>query len=691
MKIKYENALPLLIAAFFFLWFTSGVRILDPTNVSWIIDSNGDPDQHYAGWLAFRYAPFLQWPFGLNGNYGEALGASVVYSDSLPLLAFLFKPVANLLPSDFQYMGFWFLACFILQALFAWRLIRRFSDSTAVAALGTALVTLSAPMLWRMTGHEALVGQWIILAALNIYFDAQRKWLKWTVLLGVAVLVHAYLFAMAAAVWALDIGMRLRNERARLLAGAAVTLAVVGFLMWFAGYFLGGSVATNGFGYFRANLFTFFNPIGLSSSFFATGAHGGDYEGMSYLGLGNIAVLTFALYALASRTVREQINPRVLWPLVALAAVLFAYAMSNHILAGNHELLSYRLPKFTQKITGVFRCSGRFAWPVMYLVELGALFLLVRRFPRGVVIALLSVCVLIQLAEVQKLRSYLHDVWSRPPHEFRSDFWKSVPQQYRRVAIVPPIGQSIVPITIFALRHGMSINDVDRARLGGKDLEEAQAQVMNEIEASKFRSDTLYVFRTRPLFDFSAANSSSRDFVGAVDGYAVLAPAWKGCNPTCGKPAPGPFVAPVTTFAAGGNADSIRSMGWSPTPDEAGWWTDGGIASLGLQMGDLKKDATVKFMLHAFTYPGHPIQAVHVFVNGRHEADWGIGAGKEAHSITIRPADVNRMHGYANIDFHLPDALSPLDAGLSTDERQLGIAVESMTVDPVPGVLSVSH
>jgi len=37
-----------------------------------------------------------------------------VFFDSIPLLAFLFKPFTSLLPEPFQYFDLWLLACFIL-------------------------------------------------------------------------------------------------------------------------------------------------------------------------------------------------------------------------------------------------------------------------------------------------------------------------------------------------------------------------------------------------------------------------------------------------------------------------------------------------------------------------------------------------------------------------------------------------
>ena len=93
----------------FFL--VAGFSILNPLYIAWIAD--GDPMQQYLGWEFFRNSPWTV-PLGLNSQFGIDLDSSIVYSDSIPLLAILFKSVANFLPRPFQYFGWWSLLCFML-------------------------------------------------------------------------------------------------------------------------------------------------------------------------------------------------------------------------------------------------------------------------------------------------------------------------------------------------------------------------------------------------------------------------------------------------------------------------------------------------------------------------------------------------------------------------------------------------
>jgi hypothetical protein len=75
-----------------FLLITGG-RIVWPTYVTWL--ARGDPAQSWLGWQFFRQAPLVQWPLGANPALGLDLGNTVVFTDSIPLLALLFKPFSG--------------------------------------------------------------------------------------------------------------------------------------------------------------------------------------------------------------------------------------------------------------------------------------------------------------------------------------------------------------------------------------------------------------------------------------------------------------------------------------------------------------------------------------------------------------------------------------------------------------------
>ena len=150
------------VCAFFII---CGPRFLDPTNVAWLV--GGDPLQHYLGWAFFRNSPWT-WPVGLSPQYGLDFSNSIVFTDSIPLLAIPFKALAPLLPETFQYLSIWVMLCFVLQAYFAFRLIGLISSNIAIQCMGSVLFLFSPPLIFRLSLHESLMGHFLLLASLYL-------------------------------------------------------------------------------------------------------------------------------------------------------------------------------------------------------------------------------------------------------------------------------------------------------------------------------------------------------------------------------------------------------------------------------------------------------------------------------------------------------------------------------------------
>ncbi len=159
---RFDALIPILFGVAAFL-LVMGPWTLNPQNVAWI--HGLDPQQHYFGWVFFRQGPW-SFPIGLNPDYGLSISSSIAFSDSIPIFAFIFKALSPLLPERFQYLGLWTLLCFVLQALFAWKLIGLISKDRVVQFFGMGILVFSPPMLFRVGFHTSLVAHFLLLAAL---------------------------------------------------------------------------------------------------------------------------------------------------------------------------------------------------------------------------------------------------------------------------------------------------------------------------------------------------------------------------------------------------------------------------------------------------------------------------------------------------------------------------------------------
>lgn len=527
-----------------------GAATLDVRNVAWLL--HGDPAQHYLGWAFFRNEPW-QWPPGRIERFGLPGGASIAFTDAIPLLAFAFKPFSALLPADFQYFGPWILACYVLNGVFGLRLMARLTERRVLRVAGAAFFVLSPPLLLRGYGHESLMAHWLLLAAIETGLDrwSGRKWLALSVL---AALCHPYLLLMVLALSAAAAFVALRIDRSHgltaLLGHAALVAAAVAAPMALAGYFGStGGLSAEGYGFYSMNVLSLFDPLLGWSRFiqqrpihpdYAGFGNFGQYEGFLYLGAGMIALGCVALGATlaapdggagAGVGVRGNDDRRAarrrVWPMIAVAAAFWLLALSNRVLFSNVHLFTVPLPDALLRALSVFRSSGRFGWIAFYLINLAVLGAVVRRLPARAATAVLLAALALQIgdqsAKYREFRAFIgkRAAWHTP---LQSPEWASFAAGAKRLIIVPPHPAMVdiyLPFADLAARHRLATNAAYIARDGEQGAAFAQ-DISGQLARGEPEADTLHVFAGRealaPLPPQLAAQ------VRELDGYFVLPP-----------------------------------------------------------------------------------------------------------------------------------------------------------------------
>lgn len=376
------------IAVFFALYGTS---TLDVANDGWILNGYDETDiqQHYAGWLLFRNSHWT-FPLGMCDTLAAPDGTLISYTDSLPWVSIFFKLLRGLLPSTFQWFGWYTLFCFAMQGAAGALLCTRGKIlasrlSLAFGALG-GLLFACLPTLWeRAFRHVALASQYLFLFGLYFYLEYRTalsagktpRW-AWTVfpLLGfITVGIHPYFLPpvmICALLAAVDTGRLARRPAAGAgLFGGSLLAALMGGLLTGA---LGGGVEVSRYGYgeLSMNLNAILNPASrggytwsrlLPQQF----QYPEQYDGFNYLGLGVLALTTAALFYSLWRTARDPKSAADWWrrnrPLVLACAFLTLFAATNHLTLGSWQL-SIPMPQVLTDLCGIFRSSGR----MFYLV-----------------------------------------------------------------------------------------------------------------------------------------------------------------------------------------------------------------------------------------------------------------------------------------------------------------------------------
>jgi hypothetical protein len=691
-SVAYVPALLLGSVAF---WLVTGGRILNPRNVDWLMV--GDPATQWLGWQFFRHSPLLQWPLGANPDYGSDIGSSVVFTDSIPLLAFFFKPFSGILPDTFQYFGLWILLCFLLQSVFAWKLLSLFTQDKWLSLVASVFFTLAPVFLFRLIGHYALFGHWVLLAGLYLYFSERLLMGRWVCLLTAAALIHAYLLALVGTIWAADFLQRCVRREIGAVIGIPYVLGAitaVSIVIWAAGYFMvGGGVHGGIIGHYRMNLLSLVDPDVLWSRVLRDQPQGeGDYEGFNFLGIGVLVLAAIATYEVArSRTL--AVDYKRVAPLFFVSVGLLAYALSPRIAIGEYEWLSYGLPAFTEVLTGPFRASGRFFWPVYYLIFAAVFYVVFLKVERRTAITLCVLLLAVQIADSSAAFQYFRQKLSRAPaytSVMQSPAWNDMARRYERIVFVLPhnIPPGWLPLARFASDKRMAINIGYYARVDFEKVRAARERIGVSIVSNELDPRSLYVFENDGLWDIASNQLRSTDIAGVLDGFRIVAPRLQECA-DCDKSAIAAIrpdrtvnvdyrMEPIS-FSSKGTGSRYLMYGWS-VPEEWGTWSDGDTGALLLRLpASVKGDLDMMIEAVPFVGEKHPIQEVEVLVNKtfvdtiRYESPV-----RSVRSVRIPGSLLLAGEGRLLIQFKFMNARSPAEVGLSSDVRKFAFRIVSM-------------
>nr|WP_244237786.1 DUF6311 domain-containing protein [Corallococcus llansteffanensis] len=442
------RALAVLGGLGWFLWLGGGA-VLPPTRIDWMMRE--DWAAHIFGWLFFRNADW-QWPLGAAPNHFFPYGTSVALTDGNPWVAVLLKPFSALLPVDFQYTGPWLGLCYALMGYFGARLVETVSPRAVPVALGGALLALSPVMAARFS-HPTLCAHWLLVALLWLNLRDTPDARTATRSLGLAALfnaiaagTHPYWVAMlvpltlalgARLVWSRKLGL----ARVAGACGGIIALDVLLFAGF--GYFGGQGLGAEGFGDFSADLATLVNPLGWSRLLPDLPAGPRQGEGFGYLGAGALLLLGLAgLSVLVRPREARTLDWRRVLPATVVVVLLGIYALSSRVTWLGQPVADLgALYAPLAKATNAFRASGRFVWPLHYLLVAGAVLTVVRlwRAVPAVAGVALAVALAAQAYDVREDKSALF----KPVHfqRLQAPEWAALQGPYQHLALFPPHAQ----------------------------------------------------------------------------------------------------------------------------------------------------------------------------------------------------------------------------------------------------------
>lgn len=502
---------------------TYGWAVLDVTYDAWLLNG-GDISQNYIGWQYYRQTPW-QFPFGIIEGLTHPTKVSVVYTDSITFFALFFKLLSPFLPSTFQYFGLWGIISFGLMGGCSSLLIRKYTDNGSLCLLSSIFFIISPYVLQRMFAHTSLGGQWIIIIAIMAWLhnwggeNIGKRTVIWCALLGLAAMIHIYfvpmvvIFLVCSCINAFLCSKKLLRSFLQFLIPVSFTL----LLLFSMGAFWGnGEMSSDGLGVFSANLNFLINPIWGTSKLFIDRPCGlGQYEGMGYLGGGIILLSFLSLFILISNKGNFQgarfyknINIRLG---ISACLIFLILALSPTIMCGEEILIEIPWPDFIIDLLSIFRSSGRFVWPICYLIMLMAIaILLTNEKHTNMIYIILALTVSLQIYD---LSGVMHEKSIRfsDKEEYRSaidtSLWEAISDEKQQIVFLPydlvfDNADATFSVSEFAFHHNITLNSFYVSRINTDVICPITNVLIEELNNGTVRDDILYILSAEQAFYF---------------------------------------------------------------------------------------------------------------------------------------------------------------------------------------------
>lgn len=530
--------------------FCYGLRIIIPTDVSWLMTAMHDWGTHQLGWEFYRNDAW-QFPIGNVDSYFHPLGTNIGFTDSIPLFAIFFKIFRPLLPSDFQYFGLWLFLCHLLAAYYTILLCRLFRVKDIYIFIAVIFVAANPVLIYRGL-HPALCAHWLLIASVYVYFldpsvvrPARILYYQF-ILLIIAALVNPYLCFMVLGFnvitpLKLSFFQKVTNKKYFFLYIAGTFLSL--FLCWYITGMVGfgkkeDMAVTGGYGLYGLNLNSLYNPFGFSS-FIPQLKWVSDhqYEGFMYLGMGIFLVLvillTYGIILLIKK--KGNLKPRytaghtTLVPLFILIILYTLFSITHVISLDNKVLFKLPAPKFIISLGEIFRASSRFFWVVYYLILFAVIIAVAKsRLAEYAKLAILAAAVLLQLYDIKLMFSYrklTHGEYS-PPLDTQS--WNALIGHFDKIVFYPPFQTNNLTqmdyqyFGYMAAKAGKKINTGYVPRTDNNAMKTYQDSLTNDLAEGRLEPGSLYITTSSGLHYFSFPLMEDSGSLHYLDGYYFM-------------------------------------------------------------------------------------------------------------------------------------------------------------------------
>ena len=694
-----------LLISFIFLGITLGFGNISFQSVEWLHDGNESAIEQTA-WYFFRNDVW-RFPLGLNPNYGDEITTSIVFSDSIPILAFFFKIFKSILPENFQYFSLWYFLCFYFQLFFSYKILKKFTDSEFYSLIGSIFFLLAPIFIFRMNYHASVSAQWLLLFTLYLTLTKKPDESKfsWFFLIILSSLILYNFTLIILAVYSLLRFFELKLNRSsfyNLLKDFFIIATLLLLTLYIAGYLeirMGDTLAV-GFGQHKLNLLSIVDPVNsannISWSWFLPDiqlSKEEELEGFNYLGLGQIIMLLFSLALILNRKFNNSLlsikNNKQIKAFLIISIFLTLWALSNKISFGSYTLLEIPLNKFIFAALSVAKSTGRLFWIVNYFLVIISIIIIYKCFTKKTSLLIIALLLTIQIADISAGLKSRVNFYNKKTDSIglKDPIWNNLFSKYKIIKTTYP---QAYPGIFYHFSSSMEKNKIKKtnlspqARINRKVVAESRYILYKNFNNKKLDSKTLYVIghssqlkHLKNLFDNENVAFFYRDnvWVMVVNEKDLMndndKEMFSKINPKLLKLEKNETL----NFE---DSNGYHGLGWSHNSKKTGIWSEGNISTLLFKIKENYGNIKLEIFLDPYLTKNKATKEFDVYVNDKFNKKIELKNNSKENKIEILIDEKRVKNNEVKIDFIFKNLISPYEALESPDSRKLGILVKNI-------------
>ena len=686
------------IFVFFFFSILLTIYFVGPNNVwlnetGWLYGS-GDLTNAQLSWEYFQKDDW-RFPIGKNPNYGLEISNSIIFTDNIPLLAFIFKLFNFFLYDKFQYFSFWILICFFLQLFFSYILLLKVTEDNLYSFLVSFLFLLSPFLFFRLSYHFSLGAHWILLYTFyTCYFiDKNNKSFHWFILITLSLLIHLYFTLMIFVILACfvleeAIYKKSFNPFVSLIIKFLYSL----FLMYLVGYFESSPInsISTGYGEYKIDLLSFFDPKinGLETwSIFLKDLKITHLEGFNYLGLGIISLFIFVfLLFLKSLKKNENYNLKFFRISNLFILIFLIWALTTNVSVNGKTIFSIELHDYIFGFLSIFSATGRFAWPVIYILLFFSTIYIYKNFGSFYSSVIIFFILLLQISDISsgiQNNSFKHNVKKN-----YDPIWQLIDNEYEEVRTTY-LFNNYGPIfyefsKILGNLDNVKTDIILNASMDRKKAAAVRYELFKNIRKTNLPSNVAYLIDNKGHLKHLKRKFYNQNFgFFKRDNFWIMLPERRNIM-TSNDIKELEKVKFDKVELKKNNLINFKNkflgFGWSHNFQSEGAWSEGEVSSILMKFPEFNTNLSLIFDVEAYKSNSSKDYSLELFIDDKLVKVIDLSKNKDLKTINV---DLDKKYSGSSsiIDFKFEGLISPIEIFESPDARKLGVLLKSFVIE----------